>query len=89
MISGKNDSFENAQELAGLLKGFSCHVNLIPLNEVKERNLLGTNRKKAYAFMDKLNSLGISATVRRTMGEDIEGACGQLRAKIIKKENNG
>ena len=64
----------------------SCHVNLIPLNEVKERNLVGTTRKRAYAFMDKLNKLGISATVRRTMGEDIEGACGQLRAKVLKED---
>lgn len=84
LISGKNDTFECADELAKLLKGLVCHVNLIPLNEVKERGMLGTNRKKAYAFMDRLNKAGISATVRRTMGADIEGACGQLRAKILK-----
>ena len=86
LISGKNDTFECADELAKLLKGLVCHVNLIPLNEVKERGMLGTNRKKAYAFMDRLNKAGISATVRRTMGADIEGACGQLRAKILKNE---
>ena len=86
LINNQNDSFECAEILAELLKGLSCHVNLIPLNEVKERGLVGTGKKRAYAFMDKLNSLGISATVRRTMGEDIEGACGQLRAKIIKEE---
>ena len=74
LISGKNDTFECADELAKLLKGLVCHVNLIPLNEVKERGMLGTNRKKAYAFMDRLNKAGISATVRRTMGADIEGA---------------
>ena len=85
LISGVNDTFDCAKELSKLLKGMSCHVNLIPLNEVKERNLIGTTRKRAYAFMDKLNELGVSATVRRTMGEDIEGACGQLRAKVIKE----
>ncbi len=83
LVSGKNDSFECADELAELLKGMVCHVNLIPLNEVKERGMVGTNRKKAYAFMDRLNSHKISATVRRTMGADIGGACGQLRNKII------
>ena len=86
LINNQNDSFECAELLAELLKGLSCHVNLIPLNEVKERGLVGTGKKRAYAFMDKLNGLGISATVRRTMGEDIEGACGQLRAKILKEE---
>ena len=84
LISGNNDTFECADELANLLKGLACHVNLIPLNEVKERGMIGTNRKKAYAFMDRLNSHKISATVRRTMGADIEGACGQLRNKILK-----
>ena len=87
LIDGVNDTFECADELSHLLKGLSCHVNLIPLNEVKERGLVGTNRKRAYAFMDRLEKHNVSATVRRTMGEDIEGACGQLRAKIIKEEN--
>ncbi len=85
LISGVNDTFECADELSKLLKGMSCHVNLIPLNEVKERNLVGTTRKRAYAFMERLNKNGISATVRRTMGEDIDGACGQLRAKVLKE----
>lgn len=87
LISGVNDSFECADELSKLLKNLSCHVNLIPLNEVKERQLLGTPRKKAYAFMERLNSNGTSATVRRAMGEDIEGACGQLRAKVLNEQN--
>ncbi len=88
LISGKNDTFACADELTKLLHGIVCHVNLIPLNEVKERGMVGTNRKKAYAFMDRLVSNGISATVRRTIGADIEGACGQLRNKIL-NENNG
>lgn len=86
LISGENDSFECADQLSEILKGLVCHVNLIPLNEVKERGLLGTNRKKAYAFADRLGKNGIYATVRRTMGADIEGACGQLRAKILNKK---
>lgn len=84
LISGTNDTFDCADQLAELLKGLVCHVNLIPLNEVKERGMVGTNRKKAYAFMDRLQNNKISATVRRTMGADIEGACGQLRNKILK-----
>lgn len=86
LIDGQNDSFVCADELAKLLKGLACHVNLIPLNVVKERGLVGTNRKRAYAFCDRLEKAGVSATVRRTMGADIEGACGQLRAKILKQE---
>lgn len=87
LISGENDSFACADELATKLAGLACHVNLIPLNEVKERGMQGTNRKKAYAFMDRLVSHKISATVRRTMGADIEGACGQLRNKLISEGN--
>lgn len=86
LIAGVNDSLKNAEELAKNLKGdYSFHVNIIPLNEVKERGLKAS--KNAYTFKEKLEKLGISATVRRTMGEDIEGACGQLRNKILKDEN--
>jgi len=85
LIDGVNDKDGIILELAKIMKGRSCHVNLIPLNSVKEKKLLGTARKRAYAIADKLTSLGISATVRRTMGEDIEGACGQLRNKVGKK----
>lgn len=87
LISGVNDGDAQIGELAKILKGRSCHVNLIPLNSVKEKNLLGTARKKAYGIAGKLEKLGISATVRRTMGEDIEGACGQLRNRV--EANNG
>ena len=61
-------------------------MNIIPLNVVKERNLQATNRVEAYKFAGALEEKGVSATVRRTMGEDIEGACGQLRNKILKGE---
>lgn len=86
VIAGENDNLKNAEELAKNLKGdYSFHVNIIPLNEVKERGLKAS--KNAYGFAEKLNKLGVSSTVRRTMGEDIEGACGQLRNKILKDEN--
>ena len=82
LIKDINSSTENMMELTHLLKGRSCHVNLIPLNSVKEQNLNGIPRKEAYRLMNILNAHGISATVRRTMGEDVEGACGQLRNKL-------
>jgi len=82
LISGVNDTDKTIEELAKVLKGRSCHVNLIPLNSVKEKNLIGTARKRGYYLAEKLEKLGISATVRRTMGEDIEGACGQLRNRV-------
>lgn len=82
LISGENDTDKSIEELATVLKGRSCHVNLIPLNSVKEKNLLGATRKRGYYLAEKLEKLGISATVRRTMGEDIEGACGQLRNRV-------
>ena len=84
LIKGVNDRDEDVQNLARFLKGFLCHVNVIILNEVKERNLQGTSRLFAENFVEKLKKQGISATIRRTMGEDIEGACGQLRNKILK-----
>lgn len=82
LIDGVNASEANMRELAKILKGRICHVNLIPLNSVKEKNLNGVQRKRAYVLCGLLESLGVSATVRRTMGEDIEGACGQLRNKL-------
>ena len=87
LTHGVNDTAECAEQLASLLRGFQCHINLIPLNEVRERNLKTVTHKSAVDFCKKLSSLGLSATVRRTMGEDIEGACGQLRTKVIKGIN--
>ena len=87
LIKGVNDSDDDVERLSKLLRGFNCHVNIIPLNSVKERNLMGTTRLYAYKFAEELNKKKISATVRRTMGEDIEGACGQLRNKMLKVEN--
>ena len=84
MISGVNDSFECAKELSKLVSGFPSHINLIPLNSVKEKNLNSTNKKQIYAFKSKLEEFGASASIRRSLGADIEGACGQLRNKLLK-----
>ncbi|MDE5910798.1 MAG: 23S rRNA (adenine(2503)-C(2))-methyltransferase RlmN [Clostridia bacterium] len=88
MIAGKNDSEECARQLAGVVKGLACHINLIPLNYVKERGLDGSNKKNIYRFMSVLEKQGVSVTVRRSMGSDIDGACGQLRRKVINNEDN-
>lgn len=84
LIQGVNDSLDNARELAGLLRGFQCHVNLIPLNDVPERGLKAASPQAVKAFLSELERLHISATVRRQMGDDIFGACGQLRAQHLK-----
>lgn len=81
LISGHNDSRDQARALADLLKGLPCHVNLIPVNYVPERNLERTSANQIRAFAKELNDLGIPATVRREMGGDIAAACGQLRAE--------
>lgn len=82
LISGVNDTDEMVDQLGHLLKGLPCIVNLIPLNSVKEKHLIGATRKRGYVIVGKLEKFGITATVRRTMGEDIEGACGQLRNRV-------
>lgn len=87
LIDGVNADEKQAHELADLLRGMQCHVNLIPLNTVKERNLNGVSNKQVQAFLDVLEKRHISATRRREMGDDIEGACGQLRKKVLKEGN--
>lgn len=84
LIQGVNDGAEHAKELSEKLKGMAAHVNLIPLNQVAESNLSGVSRAEAAAFAARLLRLGISATVRRELGTDIEGACGQLRRRMLK-----
>ena len=85
LIDGENCDEAHANALAKLLKGKPCHVNLIRLNEVKERSLKATSDKNAYRFMGYLEKQGISATLRRQIGSDIGGACGQLRAGYIEE----
>lgn len=86
LIKDVNSSERDAKELASRLKGINCHVNLIPLNHVEERHLTGVTRKDAEQFASWLQGYGTSATVRREMGSDIDGACGQLRRKTLQRE---
>ena len=79
MIHGENDTPECARELAGLLSGLLCHVNLIPLNAVKERSYEKSSREAIEEFMRILESRHITVTVRRRLGSDINASCGQLR----------
>ncbi len=88
LCKGENDDKACADELIRLLKGRPCHVNLIRLNAVKEKSLLPITDKEAYAFKEKLEKAGLSATVRRSMGADIDGACGQLRRKFLGETSN-
>ncbi len=80
MIRGLNDSDSAAEELASRLKGTLCHVNLIPVNNVRERNYEKSSQERQKRFAEILEKSGITATVRRTLGSDINASCGQLRA---------
>lgn len=81
LVKGFNDEDEDMYALAKLLKNLNCHVNLIPLNEVSQTGLITSGRKRAEECMEILNKRGINATIRRQLGADIDGACGQLRLK--------
>ncbi len=83
LISGVNDSAENADELTGLLKGMLAHVNLIPVNKIEERDYHKGDKKEIRAFCERLCAKGINATVRRELGSDIQASCGQLRIKLL------
>ncbi|MBO5745839.1 MAG: 23S rRNA (adenine(2503)-C(2))-methyltransferase RlmN [Clostridia bacterium] len=83
VVSGINDSDANAKELAGLLRGMLCHLNLIPVNPVKENSYKKPDRLKVERFCRLMNDLGINTTIRRTLGSDIDASCGQLRGKAI------
>jgi len=87
LIKGVNDSSENAKELSDKLKTMLCHVNLIPVNDVKERDYVKSSAEAVKRFEDILSSRGVETTVRRKLGSDIDAACGQLR-KRYKDENN-
>ena len=89
LIGGLNDAPEHAEALSHLLRGMQCHVNVIPLNDVPERNLSGSTPQRTQAFLQVLERRGISATQRREMGADIEGACGQLRRKVLQDHKEG
>ena len=78
LVDNVNDSLADADHLAKLLKGMLCHVNLIPINKIKDGKYEKSSTKKILAFRDRLNEKGIVATVRRELGSDISAACGQL-----------
>lgn len=83
LIRGENDSLKEAEELAALAKPLSCHINLIPVNPVKERDFRQSDKRNIENFKNKLEKSGINVTIRREMGRDIEGACGQLRRSFL------
>ncbi len=86
LMSGQNDTEEVALELARLIKNIKCHVNLIPINYVPERDYIRTSRSKIFAFEKTLKEQGINVTIRREQGADIAAACGQLRAQERSEE---
>ncbi len=83
LIHGVNDTEKDIQDLTAILKPRNCHLNLIPVNSVKERNFTRPASKNAQNFKNKLEKSGINVTIRREMGADIDGACGQLRRRYL------
>ena len=83
LVSGVNDNLQEAKALAALLKGMHGHVNLIPVNPIKERDYVQSSQKAIQEFKNYLEKHGVNATVRREMGRDINGACGQLRKSFL------
>lgn len=83
IAKNENDNLEDAEKLAKLLKGMLCHVNLIPINEIKDSKYVKSTNENILKFRDYLNQRGIVATVRRELGTDIDAACGQLRRKNL------
>ena len=81
LVAGVNDTEQDARRLADLIRGMNCHVNLIPVNPVKEREYMQPKARKVRDFQNKLEKYGINVTIRREMGRDIDGACGQLRKR--------
>lgn len=83
LVRHVNDSKKDAQTLAALIRGLNCHVNLIPVNPVKEREYVQSERQAVEAFAASLQKSGVNVTIRREMGRDIDGACGQLRRRFL------
>ena len=86
LAQGVNDAPEHARELAGRLRGMLCHVNLIPVNPVRERSLLASENPRIQRFLSILEQEKIPVTLRREMGRDIDAACGQLRRRYEEQE---
>ena len=87
LVKGVNDGKEQALELIHLIKGMNCHVNLIPVNPIKERDFKQTEGPQISSFKNLLEKNGIACTIRREMGRDIDGACGQLRKSHLDEDN--
>ncbi|WP_099203061.1 23S rRNA (adenine(2503)-C(2))-methyltransferase RlmN [Miniphocaeibacter massiliensis] len=85
LIEGVNDSYKHALELRNIIRGMNCHINLIPLNKIREFNENSSSKDAINKFKNNLEKLGLNATVRKSLGQDISGACGQLRAAHIIK----
>ncbi len=88
LLKGVNDKEEHAKELADLIKGTLAYVNLIPYNPVDENSFERSDEKSVRAFFNKLHKLGVNSTIRKEFGNDIDAACGQLRAKEYHEETN-
>ena len=86
LVGGVNDTEDDAKELSEILGGLNAIVNLIPVNPIKERDFIETERSKVIAFKNKLEKNRINATIRREMGRDIDGACGQLRRRHMQEK---
>ena len=82
LVNGVNDTEADAETLCRLVSGLNCHVNLIPVNPIKERDYTASKRREVFNFQSRLEKNHIHATVRREMGRDIDGACGQLRRRL-------
>ena len=88
LVAGVNDTEEDAKELAELIHGINCHVNLIPVNPIKERDFVQPDGKSVQEFKNKLEKCRINVTIRREMGRDIDGACGQLRKRFSERQDS-
>ena len=89
LVGGVNDSEEDARELTELVRDINCHINLIPVNPIKERDYVQSDTGAIQRFKNKLEKSGINVTIRREMGRDIDGACGQLRKSYMDTEKRG
>ena len=89
LVGGVNDSEEDARELTELVKDINCHINLIPVNPIKERDYVQSDTGAIQRFKNKLEKSGINVTIRREMGRDIDGACGQLRKSYMDTKKRG
>lgn len=86
LVGGVNDTNEDAEELIGLAKPLHSHVNLIPVNPIKERDFVQSEAGRIQSFKHRLEKHGVTVTVRREMGRDIDGACGQLRRSYMQED---